>query len=435
MTAFRTGVAILAIALLTAPGFADDYGVAPTGRIGPRTAPQPAIPAPPPVPYPLEGTTPAPVPVTPGAFDQHADAPPVQPPVEAPVEQPVAPPIAPPVEGPVIIEEVPPPVEFVAPPCAPQVVMPVAPPAAAPRPAKRLVRRPRLQFRVHVEGAVSIFEDPEGGLGQPVAAGNTPYDWALNEFDPSIGGRLGLSWTPGDCYRYEIRGTHYGEVDAASSQNGSFGFFPPAGGTSPAATANFASEAELYTAEANFWYEEKSNECLCLSYGIGFRYVNHEDEASVSNLPLPIPGAAPMIGSLNGEVENEFFGGQLMFRGVYTPPEFDAFSIDLSVKALLGSLERRIRINDTSILAGGPHSASRELDDFGWGAEVRLGFSYEITRCLRATLAYELFYLADVSRAHSSFDFSQAQTGAVQAGDVTEDLIIHSLFFGLSYDF
>ena len=431
----RVGAAVAAIVLLATSGsFADetvDYGVAPTGPIGRRAIPNPAKTTP------IVVDTPAVVidsrPIETGFFDETAETAGEAAEVvvdDVTAEEPIIRDAE--VDGPIVIEEVPPPVNLMSPSFADDYTMP---PAAQPR---RLVRRerPRMRFRVIAEGMASLFEDPEGGLGEPVAA--NAYDWSLNEYDPAFGGRLGFSMNPGSCYSFDVIGTYYGSVDASSTQTGSFGFRPPANGTSPVATATFESEAELYTAEANVWYEDKQNDCLCLSAGIGFRYLNYEDEASVTGLPIPgIPGTAPPVGtgSLNGVVENEFFGGQLMLRAVYTPPSMKKFSTDFTVKALLGNLERRIQINDDSVLAGGPHSSAREVDDFAWGIEARIGVSYALTNCVRLTLAYELLYMADISKAHSSFDFSQAATGAVQAGDTTEELLVHSLLLGLTLDF
>lgn len=421
----------VAVVLCASASFADDtagsdtFGVAPTGAIRMRAAPRPVAPAP----------VATPVVVPEGAYflpDQHTEAPKTDdaPPAGAVDEMPVEPPVE---GGPVIIEEVPPPVEVVPPSTALDGYSAPSTWPPAPTAPRRLVRRPRPSYSIHIEGALSLYDDPEGGLGEAVPAAATPYDWARNEFDPEIGGRLSLSFAPGTCYRFEVRGTYYGAWDASSTQTGSFGFSPPAGGFSPSATANFASEAEAFSFEGNMWWESKLNDCFCWRAGVGVRFVNLEEEASVSG--FPIVGAAA-TGSLNGTTENQFFGGQIMLGGTYTPSAFNGkLDVDVGVKGLLGQLERTIEINDDSILSGGPHFSSREEEDFGFGAEARIGISYRISRCLQFTAAYELLYMADVSRAHSSFDFSQGATGAVQAGDNPEDVLIHSIFLGLRFDF
>jgi hypothetical protein len=107
----------------------------------------------------------------------------------------------------------------------------------------------------------------------------------------------------------------------------------------------------------------------------------------------------------------------------------------MSIKGLVGNLNRTILVQDDSMFAGGLHSASSEDDEIVFGFDAEVGFRWRLARWIAVTGGYDLLFLDNVQRAHMAMDFSHSTSGAVQAQQNPDQLLIHSFFLGLNFNF
>ena len=159
------------------------------------------------------------------------------------------------------------------------------------------------------------------------------------------------------------------------------------------------------------------------------RYLQLNELSTVDFSQPPLPQfAGPSF--VNSDVENLFVGLQVgaMFHWDIHP----CFELNALLKAMGGNINRKIEVTDRSIFAGGPHSASSEDDEIVFGAEVELGFKWRIHRRWAITGGYNLQFLDGVVRAYDAMDFSHSNSGAVQARQLTDQMLIHSVFLGLN---
>jgi hypothetical protein len=379
------------------------------------------------------------------------------PPMEAP-----PPPDAPP----------PPPMETPPAPPTPEerrTVIDMAPPAApAPRPMGPMVRpvpvndpccgpQPCFQCRddcgwaidscgylygpvdLTLEGMATWFSHPDGQLGEIVAGNTDPLDWNDVDYGTTFGGRVTASYRYDAPTRIELRGTYWGTVDESSTTSGFFGATPGALGTgdlSRGVLADMETEAEMWGVELNWWGEVSCTGRTRVDVGFGLRYVRFDEEARVdfeTIIGAP-PGPFPVAdGFVASDVQNTFFGAQVMIAAHIDASQCLEFYA--SGKGLFGQMNRDIDIADDSIFAGGPHSASLSDEEFVFGIDFELGLKWRITPRLAITAGYELFILDGVQRAEDAMDFSQSNSGAVQARQTPDQVVTHSLFLGLSINF
>jgi hypothetical protein len=286
---------------------------------------------------------------------------------------------------------------------------------------------------ITLEGMASWFSGPDGMLGELVAGLDDPIEWNDIDYPVAFGGRLTVSYRYEAQTRVELRGTYWGEADETSSVDGFFGALPGAGGDgdiSRPVTADMESEAELWGIELNWWTEVSCSGHTRVDVGFGFRYVSFEEIARVDFTTLDV-GPFPIAdGFVESEVQNDFIGVQAMIAGHIDLSQ--TFEIYGSAKGLFGQIDRDVDVTDDSIFAGGTHSASVSDDEFVFGVDLELGFKWRISSRLAITGGYELFFLDGVQRAEDAMDFSRSDTGAVQATQATDQIVVHSLFLGLS---
>ena len=89
----------------------------------------------------------------------------------------------------------------------------------------------------------------------------------------------------------------------------------------------------------------------------------------------------------------------------------------------------------TLLLAGGPHTASEGDDEFVFGLNLDLSAAWHLTPHLAIVGGYDLLFLDNVQRAEDGMDFSNSNSGAVQATQNPDQLVIHSLFLGITFSF
>jgi hypothetical protein len=274
----------------------------------------------------------------------------------------------------------------------------------------------------------SWLSDPEGTVGEPVPAGTPALDWGENTYDPEIGGRVTVRFPFGQRDSLEVRAGWYGAFEASSLQVGSFGFAPPPGSVSAPVTAILSNEAEVWSGEATWWRDACPTGCARWSTGLGIRYVGFLETARVQT---GVIGAGAAF--VESDVDNHFLAGQLAARVRWDVGR----NLELSVtgKGLLGAIRREVDVSDANLFSGGAHSAASEETEFGWGAELEVGALWRLSNCFGITAGYTALFVGEVVRGHDGMDFSQASTGAVQAQQVTDEVLIHGFFVGIQLSF
>ena len=444
-----------------------NYGVSPTGRIGPAAPGLPARVAPVDVVEPVSA-------VPPGVAYLDEDA-------GVPLPQPTAPVDVPSGEGPMV--GAPPTSGFPAPPPGSDVPTPLQPPAPpvwtgpmeadawAVRPgafrasspsAPRLVRRtsgdcsPDCGQRrdnccwpldscgkrygrttITLEGSFGLLTEPEGLLGTTAFGAVDQFDWSEVDYEGAIGGRATIEHAVAAQQWLQVRGTYYGSWDGSFSRTGVFGFLP--GGGFPGSTTitdrvpgTLTGDADFFGAEFNHWKEVSCSGPTRWDFLIGVRYLQFDENARADFPVAPIAAfTGPAFAA--SAVENMFIGAQLGARWHAQPS--DNFEFMASLKVLAGNLTRTVNVTDQSIFAGGPHAASSEDNEVVLGADVEVGLRLRLSRTVALTAGYNLVLLDSVVRAANAMDFSQSASGAVQAGEGTDQLIWHGVFAGLQFNF
>ena len=297
---------------------------------------------------------------------------------------------------------------------------------------------------IRVEGLFSYLNSPEGLFGTPAFGNPQQWEWDDLDYEPSFGGRAFVKHCLGPLEWIEVGGTYYGTWDDEITSTGVFGFAPPdafaAGGHVPIGASNpvagtFFSEAEAFGGEASFITEMHCSGCYRWDWLVGARYLQFNEEARVDFAQAPIAGvgAGGPGAFVASDVENTFIGLQIgaVMHWELSP----TFELQASLKGLAGNLNRDLTVSDNDIFSGGAHIATSEEDEVVFGADIDIGARWRITNRLTITAGYNLLFLDGVSRANDAMDFSQANSGAVQAQHETDQLLIHSVFVGLEVNF
>ena len=146
------------------------------------------------------------------------------------------------------------------------------------------------------------------------------------------------------------------------------------------------------------------------------------------------PGPFPVAdGFVDSDVKNKFYGGQLCLAAHYDADPRWTFAS--SLKALMGSLDRDLAVVDNSIFAGGTHSSKEGDDEFVFGINFELNATWRLAPHVSLFAGYDLLVLDNVQRAEDGMDFSNSNSGAVQATQNPDQLVIHSLFVGVTFTF
>ncbi|MDJ0522856.1 MAG: BBP7 family outer membrane beta-barrel protein [Planctomycetota bacterium] len=287
----------------------------------------------------------------------------------------------------------------------------------------------RWEFRL--EGGVGMIEDPEGLLGVSTGLANQ-MSWDRLEYDVEFAGRAGFQYavTPRD--RVSLTGTFYGSFENSERQTGVLGYTQTPGGgvlSTPVNTATLTSEVDFYGGELHWWHEMCAWQCVSWELGVGIRMLRLDETATADGWATPFP---PLAGLpfVQADVENTFIGGQ-----VGASVRYDAdrrWSLFASVKGLFGAMGRDIEVRDRDIFIGGAHTAIDEDSVFAWGIDAEVGIRYRVSRSLLIGVSYNLMFLDNVVHATDALDFTQGATGAVQARQLEDDLLVHAVFAGVT---
>lgn len=293
-------------------------------------------------------------------------------------------------------------------------------------------------FEVTLAGLYSATGSPDGILGEDLFVPGNHLDWNEVDYDAELGGRAGISYRFEPQSRIEFVGTYYGSPDATDAQQGQFAARPGVtglGDISRVVDATFSSEAETYSLELNWWTELTCKGKWRVDAGLGARHISFEETARVDFVTSPqFVGPFPVAdGFVESAAENKFYGGQLCLAA-----HFDAdprWEFGASLKALFGTLDRNLQVDDLSIFAGGPHTASEGDDEFVFGVNMEVSARWRIAPKVAIFAGYDLLVLDNVQRAEDGMDFAQSNSGAVQAEQDPDQLVIHSLFVGVTFTF
>ena len=290
---------------------------------------------------------------------------------------------------------------------------------------------------VTLEGTYNFYSSPDGDLGEPIFGGPSPQiNWDGVDYKGQFGGRGTISYRVEPFTRVEARGTYYGKADESGSQAGFFAATPGitgSGDVSRPVDAALSSQVEAYGAELNWWTEMACEGHWRVDAGAGARYL-HLDETAHTDFVTTGPGPFPVAnGFVDSNVTSEFFGvqGLVAVHGDVTQ-RVEAYG---SFKGMLGNLHTDVSVSDNSIFVGGSHSSSRKDDQIVLGFDLELGVKVGITDRIGVTAGYDLLFLDNVQRAEDAMDFTHSNTGAVQAGSSVDQLLIHTLFVGVSINF
>jgi hypothetical protein len=197
--------------------------------------------------------------------------------------------------------------------------------------------------------------------------------------------------------------------------------------------ADYDVESDLWSIELNYWHEIDCSDRWRFDLGLGARWIQFNETAKV-DFTTTGPGPFPVAnGYVESEVENMFLGGQLMAQAHYDV----TYCVELygSLKALFGTLQRDVDVSDDSIFAGGSHSSSNDDDEFVFGLNLELGAKWRIAKCFILSASYEMLFLDNVQRAEDAMDFSVSNSGAVQAAQSPDQLVVHSFWVGVTFNF
>jgi hypothetical protein len=289
-------------------------------------------------------------------------------------------------------------------------------------------------FEITIEGTFGVMNDPANVLGEPILAPGAPqYDWDLLDYEWEFGARGALRYQFQAQSWLELKGAYYGSWESTSNQPGRrFGFLPTPPFVSGVSSGVLTSEADLIGFELNYVNELDCAGCVRWDMLVGARYMMFEEEANATFNPNAGLGLFTP-GRVNSDVENTYIAGQLGIIGHWDVS--DRFEINASVKAILGNLNRQAVVTDANIFVGGPHRSASEEDEVTFGTELELGMKYRLTPRIAVTAGYNLLFLDNVLRANDAMDFTKSVSGAVQARQELDQLLVHTVFVGFNFNF
>jgi hypothetical protein len=290
---------------------------------------------------------------------------------------------------------------------------------------------------ITAEGIAAMVAAPDGpfGLAVPGVAAQINYDGL--DYGFAFGGRLTYRRWIAPQEAIELRGAYYGAFEDSVRSDGVFGFTgglpgPPAAGvTAPNATL-LSSEADLFGGELNWWSEIECRSCTRWDFVLGAKFLKFDELVTATSWATPlIPAGGPP--NVESDVENLFIGGQI--GGAVHRDLGAQVTLTLAAKALLGNITRKATVRDANFFAGGVHVGRTEEDDFVYGVDADVGLRFRMSPQIAVTLGYNLLFLENVLRAHDAIDFTMSSSGALQARQETDHLLVHSFFLGFNLNF
>lgn len=292
------------------------------------------------------------------------------------------------------------------------------------------------RWEVALEGSYNGLNSPEGLLGEPIFGASDQFDWESLDFEGAFGGRVTVRYALAPMRWLELKGIYYGENSDDSTQIGRFGFLPgPAGigGASAPVNGRMSAESESWSGELNFVSEFSCTGCMRFDLLLGARYMRLEEQARVDFDPNA--GIANFNGPafVEARTSNTLFGGQVGVQGHYDLSE--RFTITGGLKVILGNMSRDADIEDRSVFIGGSHASRSTQEELVFAADIELRARWRIMPRAAITFGYNLFFADNVLHAYDAMDFTKSTSGAVQARQEVGQMINHSIFAGVEFNF
>ena len=297
----------------------------------------------------------------------------------------------------------------------------------------------RSRVEVTLGATLGLIKAPEGPLGGVLARLPNEMRWDDLDYQADLGDSIrfaaGVRVAVG-CFDWlEMRGGWYASARDSAPQAGVFAFFPgPAGtgGVSDPNTARFTGEADLYGGEVNYIGRLATLPCQRFSYVAGARFVRFDETVAATGWGAPFPGLMGSPG-IHSAVDNSYIAGQLGLS--YERDLSRCLKLYGRVTGLIGSMRNDIVVRDESFFAPGAHSARLEASNLALGGELQLGLRYVLSSRLALDAGYQLLILDEIVRANDAMDFTQSNTGAVQAIRRTDTLVAHVFLVGFTVGF
>jgi hypothetical protein len=278
-----------------------------------------------------------------------------------------------------------------------------------------------------------------GALGVPGTTVLSPDHLGSELF---LGGRFTLGgWLDSDqWFGLEANGFFLGNQSAGFSRTSAGtpplripfanasppGLFPPGESSFLLADPGVAAGGQFINSSLRFWgaegnalFHAVNNESLSMSFLVGFRYIDLQEDLSIlSNETLLVPPVASYTALDSFATRNQFYGGQL---GVKAQTQFGRFDASLLAKVALGDNYQTVTVNGVSAVAGTGFATppgvypggifaqptnigQRTRNEFCVVPEVQLQIGYNVSSRIRAFAGYNFLYLSDVVRPGDQID-------------------------------
>ena len=155
----------------------------------------------------------------------------------------------------------------------------------------------------------------------------------------------------------------------------------------------------------------------------GYRFVNLNESleiestssATIVPFPIPIPDDGTIQVFDRFTTSNVFNGGEIGLTGEYTR---DRWSLTVLKRVALGNMNQKVKINGRTSALFEEYAASYEggllaqpsnigtytQNKFAWIPELDIKLGYQLFRCMRLTVGYNLTYVSNVVRPGGQID-------------------------------
>lgn len=293
------------------------------------------------------------------------------------------------------------------------------------------------KWAISLEGGVTYLPSVDGPVGLPTGTGSNEFSWDGIDNEIAFAARLGVSFRPTVCDIVMFRGSLQGFWPEQTDRqtNRVLGFAPGDGMNPPVTQTNSATlstEAQYYGGELHWWRRVGCCENLRAHLGAGIRYLEFDEKATMDDWAQPFAGFNGLP-YLQSDAKNRFLGVQFGTMG-----EWDfcgRWTLSGSIKGMVGGIRYDTTVRDNSFFIGGEHSSSFEQTKFSYGVDVEVGIRWKASQCVSLLASWNFLFLDNVQRASDALDFTDSNSGAVQAQRNTDALVTNTLWLGVQVQF
>jgi hypothetical protein len=180
-----------------------------------------------------------------------------------------------------------------------------------------------------------------------------------------------------------------------------------------------AASGDFYEAHVDLRENVVAWSWLRLDSLLGYEFYRYDEGLSIAQTRTNIPRTrtGTVFASRDDfTTQNEFHGGDL---GLKTHIWWESFSLDLTTKADVGSVDRLVKIGGetvttvpglpTKVQQGGLYALPSNIGearshDWTWMPELGANFGWQVNHNLRVTLGYSILFLNEIARAGDQVD-------------------------------